>query len=83
MKRIYKAIILALFTLVSVTSFAADFSQSSNSKNSSKSDKPKSRQETAQTQYIKSLSYGDCVDYLKEEMKLGDDEANNQCGAVQ
>ena len=86
MKRIYKAIILVLFTLVSVNGFAAGFSQTSKSGtsgSSSKANQPQTRQTTAQLAFLKSLSYGDCVDYLKEEMKLSDNEANNQCGAIQ
>jgi len=80
MKRIYKAIILAFFAVVSANGFAAD---SPKSGKTVKSANPQSKQQTAQIKYLKSLSYGDCVDYLKEEMKASDDDANNRCGSIQ
>jgi len=82
MKRIYRAIILVLFTLVSVTGFAADTPKVPKAPKVGKAGQPRSSQ-GAQIKFLKSLSYGDCVDYLKEEMKLTDSEANNRCGAVQ
>lgn len=86
MKRIYVAITLAFLATVSVNGFAAGFSQSDKSGKSGNSSKPensKSRQGAAQNAFLKSLSYGDCVDYMKEEMKVSDSEANNRCGAIQ
>lgn len=77
MKRINRAIILAFFTLVSVTGFAADSSQSGQANNS----KPK--QEAVQAGHLNTLSYGECVDYMQQELHATDDEAHNRCGAIQ